>query len=100
MKKTRYLTAALCAVVLLCGLTIPAYAGGGEEWSDVEVSTREPRPRRNRLSLPPGRQNPLPTPAAPSLPRSRRPRFPLTMPQRRIARPRAAWIGRALIPPS
>ena len=42
MKKTRYLTAALCAVVLLCGLTIPAYAGGGEEWSDVEVSTREP----------------------------------------------------------
>lgn len=42
MKRYRYLTAALCAVVLLSGLTVPAYAGGGEEWADVEVSATEP----------------------------------------------------------
>lgn len=36
MKKMRYLTAALCAVVLLCGFTLPAYA-----YSD-ETATEEP----------------------------------------------------------
>lgn len=36
MKKMRYLTAALCAVVLLCGVTLPAYA-----YSD-ETATEEP----------------------------------------------------------
>ena len=29
MKK---LTAALCAAVLMCGMAVTAYAGGGEEW--------------------------------------------------------------------
>lgn len=42
MRKMKYLTAALCAVVFLCGFTLPAYAGGVEEWSDVEVSATEP----------------------------------------------------------
>lgn len=42
MKKIKYLTAALCAVVLLCGFTVPAYAGGVEEWADAETSIREP----------------------------------------------------------
>ena len=36
MKKMRYLTAALCAVILLCGFTLPAYA-----YSD-ETATEEP----------------------------------------------------------
>lgn len=31
MKKFKVLTAALCAVVLLCGFSIPAYASGGDE---------------------------------------------------------------------
>lgn len=42
MRKMKYLTAALCAVVFLCGFTLPAYAGGIEEWADVEVSATEP----------------------------------------------------------
>ncbi len=42
MRKIKYLTAALCAVVFLCGFTLPAYAGGVEEWADVEVSATEP----------------------------------------------------------
>lgn len=41
MKKMRYLTAALCAVVLLCGFTLPAFASG-EEWGDVEITERTP----------------------------------------------------------
>lgn len=42
MKKFRYLTAALCAVVLLCGFSFPAYASGGEAWEDVEVTEKQP----------------------------------------------------------
>ncbi len=42
MRKIKYLTAALCAVVFLCGFTLPAYVGGVEEWADVEVSAMEP----------------------------------------------------------
>ncbi len=42
MRKLRYLTAALCAVVLLYGFTFPAYASGGEAWEDVETVTKEP----------------------------------------------------------
>lgn len=41
MKKMRYLTAALCAVVLLCGSALPAYASG-EEWGDVEITEKPP----------------------------------------------------------
>lgn len=33
-KKYRVVAAALCAAFLLCGITITAYAGGGEEWED------------------------------------------------------------------
>ena len=32
MKK---LTAALCAAVLMCGMAVTAYAGGGEEWDGL-----------------------------------------------------------------
>ena len=34
MKRFKMLTAALCAVVLLCGFSVTAYAGGGEEFAD------------------------------------------------------------------
>lgn len=34
MKRFRVLTAALCAAVLLCGLSATAYAGGGEEYPE------------------------------------------------------------------
>ena len=34
MKRFRVLTAALCAVVLLCGFSVTAYAGGGEDYAD------------------------------------------------------------------
>lgn len=34
MKRFRMLTAALCAVVLLCGFSVTAYAGGGEDFAD------------------------------------------------------------------
>nr|WP_325299199.1 DUF4366 domain-containing protein [uncultured Dysosmobacter sp.] len=62
MRKTRYLTAALCAVVLLSGLTVPAYAGGGEEWSDVEASTREPVQTAEPTPTPEPTPDPTPTP--------------------------------------
>ena len=41
MKRIRHLTAALCAVVLLCAFTLPAYASG-EAWEDVEPATERP----------------------------------------------------------
>lgn len=34
MKRFKVLTAALCAVVLLCGFSVPAYARGGEDFAD------------------------------------------------------------------
>ena len=44
MKK---LTAALCAAVLMCGMAVTAYAGGGEEWlSLIHIS----EPTRLQLS--------------------------------------------------
>ena len=33
MKK---LTAALCAAVLMCGMAVTTYAGGGEEWDGLD----------------------------------------------------------------
>ena len=36
MKK---LTAALCAAVLMCGMAVTAYAGGGEEWDGPKPLT-------------------------------------------------------------
>lgn len=46
MKRFRLLTAALCAVVLLCGFSATAYAGGGEDYGDptMVASTEEPTP--------------------------------------------------------
>ena len=45
-KRIKMLTAALCAVVLLCGFSGTAYAGGGPEWEGLdpseETSTPEP----------------------------------------------------------
>lgn len=41
----RMMAAALCAVVLLCGFSVTAYAGGGEDYEYVEpVATPEPDP--------------------------------------------------------
>ena len=45
-KRIKMLTAALCAVVLLCGFSVTAYAGGGPEWEGLdpaeETTTPEP----------------------------------------------------------
>ena len=35
-RKMRMFAAALCAVVLLCGMSVTAYAGGGDEYMDYE----------------------------------------------------------------
>ena len=45
MKRYRMMAAALCAVVLLCGFSTTAYAGGGEDYEYTEpVVTPEPEP--------------------------------------------------------
>ena len=47
MKWFRVLTAALCAAVLLCGLSVPAYAyagGEGEDYGDPTMETPAPEP--------------------------------------------------------
>lgn len=36
-RKMRMFAAALCAVVLLCGMSVTAYAGGGDEYMDYET---------------------------------------------------------------
>ena len=45
-KRIKMLTAALCAVVLLCGFSVTAYAGGCPEWDGLdpaeETTTPEP----------------------------------------------------------
>ena len=45
-KRIKMLTAALCAVVLLCSFSVTAYAGGGPEWEglDPAVETTTPEP--------------------------------------------------------
>lgn len=76
MRKLRYLTAALCAVVLLCGFTLPAYASGGEAWEDVETVTKEPvqtaeptpAPTVEPTPEPAATPSPEPTPAASATP--------------------------------
>lgn len=76
MRKLRYLTAALCAVVLLCGFTFPAYASGGEAWEDVETVTKEPvqtaeptpAPTVEPTPEPAVTPSPEPTPAASATP--------------------------------
>ena len=49
MKRFRLLAAALCAVVLLCGFSATAYAGGGEDYGDPTMiaPTEEPAPEPN-----------------------------------------------------
>ena len=47
MKRFRVLTAALCAAVLLCGFSVPAYAyagGEGEDYGDPTMETSAPEP--------------------------------------------------------
>lgn len=81
MKKLRYLTAALCAVVLLCGFTFPTYASGGEAWEDVETVTKEPvqtaeptpAPTVEPTPEPAATPSPAPTPAASATPADKPP---------------------------
>lgn len=42
-KKIRMMAAALCAVVLLCGMSVTAYAGGGDEYME-DTGYYEPEP--------------------------------------------------------
>lgn len=60
MKKARFLAAALCSILLVCGFTVPAYAGGGEETGDVDwvgldpvETTLAPEPEQKPFT-PPG----------------------------------------------
>lgn len=67
MRKMRYLTAALCAVVLFSSFALPAYASG-EAWESVEetvkqpVQTTEPTPAPTVKPTPEPMQTPEPTP--------------------------------------
>ena len=67
MKRIRHLTAALCAVVLLCAFTIPAYASG-EAWESAEpaserpVQTVEPEPAPDPTPAPTPEPEPSPEP--------------------------------------
>ena len=49
MKRFRVLTAALCAAVLLCGFSVPAYAYAGGEGEDYGDPQWKPRPRSRLL---------------------------------------------------
>ena len=48
MKRWKSLTAALCAAVLLCGFSVPAYAyadgGAGSDYGDPTMETPAPEP--------------------------------------------------------
>ena len=50
MRKARFLAAALCAAVLMCGFATPAYAGGGDDtggsdvWEGLDPATTAPAP--------------------------------------------------------
>ena len=43
-KRIKMLTAALCAVVLLCGFSVTAYAGGGPEWEGLDPAEETTTP--------------------------------------------------------
>jgi len=51
MKRVCMLAASLCAVILLCGFSVTAYAGGGEDYGDPTMpavtKTPEPEPEPN-----------------------------------------------------
>lgn len=61
MKRIKYLTAALCAVVLLCGLTFPAFASG-EAWTDAEPPDKRPVQAAEPTPTPAPTPKPTPTP--------------------------------------
>ena len=61
MKRIRYLTAALCAVVFLCGFTFPASAAG-EAWESVEPVTE----RADTTAEPAVTPSPEPVPTEPA----------------------------------
>lgn len=67
MKGIRHLTAALCAVVLLCAFTLPAYASG-EAWESAEpaverpVQAVEPEPTPEPAPAPTPEPEPEPSP--------------------------------------
>ena len=67
MKKLRYLAAALCAAVLLCGLTIPAFASG-EAWTDAEPPDKRPTQTAEPTPEPTPAPTPDPTPAPTTTP--------------------------------
>lgn len=61
MRKARFLVAALCAAVLMCGFTVPAYAGGGDEtggadlWEGLDPVETTPAPEPEQKPFtPPG----------------------------------------------
>ena len=68
MKGIRHLTAALCAVVLLCAFTLPAYASG-EAWESAEpaverpVQAVEPEPTPEPAPAPTPEPEPVESPA-------------------------------------
>ena len=49
----RMLMAALCSVVFLCGFSVTAYAGGGDEYMDYETEWWKPSPQRSPNPRPP-----------------------------------------------
>lgn len=62
MRKMRYLTAALCAVALLCSFALPAYASG-EAWESVEETVKQPVQTAEPTPVPTAEPTPEPTPA-------------------------------------
>ena len=62
MKKSRILAAMLCAVLMVGALTVPAYAGGGDE---SEGSEYVPWVGLEPVDLPPTEQEPDPKPFTP-----------------------------------
>lgn len=67
MKKMRYLTAALCAVALLCGFALPAYASG-EAWKSVEETIKQPVQTTEPTPAPTVKPTPEPTPQPSAVP--------------------------------
>ena len=53
MKRFRVMAAALCAAVLLCGFSVPAYAyadgGEGADYGDPTMTEETPAPEPNPL---------------------------------------------------
>lgn len=67
MKKMRYLTAALCAVVLFSSFALPAYASG-EAWESVEETVKQPVQTAEPTPTPTAEPTPEPTPTPTPVP--------------------------------